>query len=494
MTFADDPCFLGYFSTGSAFSDINDGSTIGAYPPGTFTDNTVYFVPVTMYSMSANAESYVNAGLPCYETGPVYAVQYLDDFTYSVVEDCQTSTAEVTVNGALPAIDGSSFTAANLTPGSANFVNTTAPDGGIIEISGLGNNDMYSFDISDANGCNYTINAGPFPVLEDASFNYSSSAYCMDVANPVANITGTGGGTFTSTGGIVLNGATGEINITGSAPGTYDITYTTPDPVCFTTNTVQVTLNPLPIIDAGIDQDVCTGDNVVLTASGATSYVWDNNVVNGAIFNPVITTTYTVVGTDANGCQNSDDVDVNVYEYPNPDFSFTPSITTTENTFIFFNNNTTNAESYFWTFGDGVGFSTNEDPQYLYPSVPDNYIITLVASSNNGLCVDSVSKQLIVEDVVTFYIPNVFTPNSDEHNNVFTPVFTSGFDPYDFHMIIFNRWGEIVWESYNAAAGWDGHFGNGGLVDDGVYTWQIDFKANLSDKRYEYRGHVTVLK
>ena len=76
----------------------------------------------------------------------------------------------------------------------------------------------------------------------------------------------------------------------------------------------------------------------------------------------------------------------------------------------------------------------------------------------------------------------------------FQPVFYSGFDKYDFHLMIFNRWGEVVFESYNAEKGWNGHYGDGGLVQDGVYVWQIEFKEAMSDRRHTHRGHVTVLK
>ncbi|MCJ8272315.1 MAG: gliding motility-associated C-terminal domain-containing protein, partial [Psychrosphaera sp.] len=70
----------------------------------------------------------------------------------------------------------------------------------------------------------------------------------------------------------------------------------------------------------------------------------------------------------------------------------------------------------------------------------------------------------------------------------------SWFDPYDFHLMIFNRWGEIIFESYDATVGWDGTYGDQGLVNDGVYIWSIDFKELSSDKRHKYNGHVTVLK
>ena len=91
-------------------------------------------------------------------------------------------------------------------------------------------------------------------------------------------------------------------------------------------------------------------------------------------------------------------------------------------------------------------------------------------------------------------MPNVFTPDGDQFNETFQPIFTSGYDPYDYHLMIFNRWGELLFESYNSKVGWDGTYGGGDLVEDGVYVWVIEFKENMSDKHYTVRGHVSVLK
>jgi gliding motility-associated-like protein len=99
-----------------------------------------------------------------------------------------------------------------------------------------------------------------------------------------------------------------------------------------------------------------------------------------------------------------------------------------------------------------------------------------------------------VEDVIIFYAPNIFTPDGDDYNETWKPIFFSGHDPFDFHLLIYNRYGEVIWESYNPDAGWGGHYGSGGLVDDGVYIWSLDFKETMSDKRHQHTGHVTVLK
>ena len=85
--------------------------------------------------------------------------------------------------------------------------------------------------------------------------------------------------------------------------------------------------------------------------------------------------------------------------------------------------------------------------------------------------------------------------DQDEFNETFGPVFTSGFDPYDYHLTVFNRWGEVVFESYDAMFGWDGTYPSGGeLCQDGVYVWKIDFKETMSDKRHSEIGHVNVLR
>ena len=79
-----------------------------------------------------------------------------------------------------------------------------------------------------------------------------------------------------------------------------------------TAQSYSITVYPLPIVDAGVDQEICSGGSVTLTAIGAPNLVWDNGIVNGQTFIPNATTTYTVTGTDVNGCQNSDVVVVTV--------------------------------------------------------------------------------------------------------------------------------------------------------------------------------------
>ena len=138
--------------------------------------------------------------------------------------------------------------------------------------------------------------------------------------------------------------------------------------------------------------------------------------------------------------------------------------------------------------------SNEVNPSHTFPDVPNvDYLVTLYAENSLG-CRDSLSKYIYVNDVIIFYIPNSFTPDGDEYNQEFKPIITSGVDIYNYHMTIFNRWGEILFESYNPNFGWNGTYGGAGLVNEGTYIWQIEFKETMSDKSHKHRGHVTILK
>ena len=92
-----------------------------------------------------------------------------------------------------------------------------------------------------------------------------------------------------------------------------------------------------------------------------------------------------------------------------------------------------------------------------------------------------------------YYVPNTFTPDGNEHNQTWRPVFTSGFDPAEFQCTIFNRWGEIMWQSYSATASWDGTY-NALPCADGVYTYKIWFGDKDTDAKYTVSGHITLIR
>lgn len=313
---ANDPCLLGLVSDFDLY-DLNDMGIINAFPPGTFANNTVYYVPITMYSIVESVYSYVNTTIPCYDLGTPYAVQYLPQIVPVQSQNCNLGTASVTLTGGLPALNGSLFTTipGSLVPATASFGNTTAGNGGSITITGLTAGQAFSYLVQDANGCPITI-SGTFIGLQNAAFTYPQNAYCKNAANPSPTITGVPGGTFSSTAGLVINASTGVINLTTSTAGTYTVTYTTPGPSCQGTATYVITINPLPVVVVA-DQAVCAGLPVTLSGTGANTYSWTGGITNGVAFTPAATATYTVTGTiTATGCTGTDAVTVTVNPLP----------------------------------------------------------------------------------------------------------------------------------------------------------------------------------
>lgn len=100
-----------------------------------------------------------------------------------------------------------------------------------------------------------------------------------------------------------------------------------------------------------------------------------------------------------------------------------------------------------------------------------------------------------IEMDLVYYVPNSFTPDGDELNNTFKPVFTAGFDPYNYNMKIYNRWGELIFESKDVDYGWDGaYMGAKGLCQEGTYIWVIEFKLLNKDVRKRINGHTTLIR
>ena len=92
-----------------------------------------------------------------------------------------------------------------------------------------------------------------------------------------------------------------------------------------------------------------------------------------------------------------------------------------------------------------------------------------------------------------YWAPNTFTPDGDSDNESWGVVFTSGYDPNNFHIIVLNRWGNIIWESYDADARWDGTYDNK-QCPEGVYTWIMKFNLIDATKKYKAHGHITLIK
>jgi gliding motility-associated-like protein len=152
-----------------------------------------------------------------------------------------------------------------------------------------------------------------------------------------------------------------------------------------------------------------------------------------------------------------------------------------------------NSTEYIWDFGNGNNSSIT-NPDYSI-TINNNFIeVFLTAISDEG-CENTSSLILTLNETYDLYVPNTFTPDSDEHNQTWGPVFLEGFDKFNFQLLVFNRWGEIVWESKDADARWDGTYSKSPyMCPDGIYTWKILYKQKDTDEKITRTGHVTIMR
>lgn len=176
--------------------------------------------------------------------------------------------------------------------------------------------------------------------------------------------------------------------------------------------------------------------------------------------------------------------------------SFIPSTTVLDslNLNVVFTNNSINGEYYLWDFGDGLT-SNEKDVSHTYSADKTDYKVILSLLITNSGCIDTVSCNIHVNQNLLYFVPNSFTPNGDQFNNVFTPVILNNESLTDYHLSIYNRSEGLIFESYNPKIGWNGTFGDKNqLMEDGIYTWILDMKDDSNDKSYSVKGHVHLLK
>ena len=333
-----------------------------------------------------------------------------------------------------------------------------------------------------ANGCTandiVSVTVNPSPII-DAGINQTICAGTQ------ITLSGNGASTYSWN-----NGVQNGVAFTPLNSGNYTVTGTAANG-CTATDIVSVTVNPLPNVDAGNDQEFCNPSNTILTASGAATYIWSNGITNGQVFatGGVGQTFYSVVGTDLNGCVNSDTVSIVVNQIPT-------AIVTADVTLgspglvVNFTNNSSAATSYNWVFGNGETATTfnlaNENITY---SQPGTYTVILTAF--NGICSDTDTLQVVIMpfSAPIIQVPNVFTPNNDGSNDEFfiETSFVSSID-----LIILNRWGQVVYQTSNLTSKWDGQI-NGKEASDGVYFYIYE-AVGINGDVLSGHGNLTLIR
>ena len=386
---------------------------------------------------------------------------------------------------------------ANLANGVYNWIslNQTGPNLTVFPTQTTSYTATYTLNGCTSAQATGTVTVNPLPIVSVADMTI-----CQGQPGTLSAIVNPAGGNFAWSQG----GTSATITETPSSTSVYNLTYTANGCVGNAVSASIIVL-PLPLASFSVNNTSgCVPVTVSLladtigqnatyawTSTGAGSQIGANpqmTFVNGGCYDVTLTATL-------NGCSNSTTSAslICVQNYPVANFYTSPGSFSQNNQTLSFINTSIGASGYIWNFGDG-SLSNEENPNHYFQGITGDETITLLASTSMG-CMDSISIEIPANLGEIYYIPNTFTPDGDKYNQVFKPVFTSGFSIDGFEMLIYNRWGELLFESHNPYAGWDGSYGLEGLdCPSGTYSYKVNIKLQDKEEMLIIMGHVNLLR
>lgn len=328
----------------------------------------------------------------------------------------------------------------------------------------------------------------------------ATDANCHQACNGTVSVQATGGNlgqggyTYSWPAGVSGNAAGNGANI---CAGDYAVTVSDMNGC-----TAQATFSvaqppPVQIDDVSSVRVTCPGDcdgSIAVNAPDGVSFSVDNGLTwqGEAEFTGLCAGNWTVAVQDAAGCVNFASIQIPSPPPVTAGFTWSPFNPTALSPGVWFQSvSSSDVTTWAWNFG-GAGTDHSEAPFFLFPGIlGGSYTVCLTVTNADG-CSDEICRTIVVRDELEGHLPNAFTPDGDGLNDVFIPVFTHD-NVVDFEFMIFDRWGERLFQTTDRTEGWDGTLG-GQMVKSEVYVWILRFRDPLSSDRVERRGHVTVLR
>lgn len=366
----------------------------------------------------------------------------------------------------------------------------------------------YIVDVTDDYGCqnSFTFNITE-PALIPISANPSAPTPICIGGSTTVSVNPTGGAPPYSYNWLNGPGSTASITVSPTVTTTYSCVVADACGNQADTGTVTVTVNPLPTISfTGDDLAGCAQHCVNFTPQSnpaIQSVVWDFGdgvtSVTGLVQHCYDSAGQYTVGLaviDINGCANAVSVTNYITVYPDPVANFTvltPQPTTLEESTIAFHDLSTGGDTCKWDFGDGntLVLLSCGDVSNPYDDTGSFHVTQIVV--NQYGCSDTLETDVFIVPSTTLYVPNTFTPNGDGKNDIF---YAYGEYVEDFHMMVFDRWGMLIFESYDIYTGWDGRVNNNGgqpaQID--TYVWKIEFTEQYMGYYHRMIGHVNLIR
>jgi len=273
---------------------------------------------------------------------------------------------------------------------------------------------------------------------------------------------------------------------------------------CSATSTITITELPRPAIQnigsfAASCAGLCDG-RVVVTAPDATTVSFDGGLTFNTVFE-FDSLCPGIIQVEVRNDLNCPNFGTALIEEPMPvvaNFNMAPSPTTWDNTTIQFNDLSYPEPLvyYSWVFDtlNILGTSNESNPTFTFPSnTAGTYTVSLYVENING-CSDYITFDMHIYETLALYIPNSFTPNDDGLNDLFK-AYASNDQLKDFRMRVFDRFGELVFESEDINEGWNGGFvGSTYFVQNDVYVYHVEVTSTITQEKLEYKGHITIIR
>lgn len=332
----------------------------------------------------------------------------------------------------------------------------------------------FSVTVTDVNGCtgsaSHTIIVNPLP-------NISISGNLTVCQGDVITLAASGGNNY------VWSNGSGSAVITTTVSGTYSVIGTDTNG-CTNTASAATNVLPPPIASISGNNIICQGDTAVLTANGGLNYLWTTGSSSSSITVSNAGTYLVIVSIGS--CSDTASVTVTVNPLPNANAG--NDITIPLGTTVILNG-TGSGNTFNWSPSWGLSCTNCANPT-ASPSVTTTYTLT-VADTNGCVAWDEVT--IIVDPPICgeLFIPNAFSPNGDEPNQYFR-LYGKKECIESFHICIFNRWGEKVFESHDATFRWDGMY-RGNKLNASVFIYYYDIKT-IYGTQIHRQGNISLIR
>ncbi len=360
---------------------------------------------------------------------------------------------------------------------------------------------LYSVTVSDANSCSISVSVSISQPSQLILMQSSSATICNGQSYSITS-SASGGSP-----GYLYNWSSGQLSQNISVSPMQQTIYTvtvTDSHNCIVVGSLTVAVNELPIVSfiadkrEGCEPTCINFTNTTLNTQAATWQFSPMSIQNGNVVNECYNSAglynVTLVITDNNGCSNSltEDDYITIHPKPLAAFSTSPQPTTILNSTINFTNLSQGYTKSNWSFGDVPNSgSIEQNPSYTY-NVSGEYSVRLIVENEFG-CADTANELVKIDPDFSLFAPNTFTPNDDGKNDNFKPLIV-GMEVSEYQLLIFDRWGQIIFSNNNYSIGWDGR-ANGGdtIAQQDVYVYKIICKDVLGIK-HRIVGNINLIR